>query len=74
MLLLRRRVRGGPIVCRGGNLGHARIVGTVDDWVCINLDAFGDQQPLYGLYVNPLESQGVSRIDDPGYTIAHGQY
>ena len=34
---------------------------TADDWVCINLDSFGDQQSLYGLYVNPLGIQGDSR-------------
>ena len=34
---------------------------TDDDWVCINLDSFGDQQSLYGLYVNPLGIQGDSR-------------
>lgn len=32
-----------------------------DDWVCINLDSFGDQQSLYALYVNPLGIQGDSR-------------
>ena len=25
-----------------------------DDWVCLNLDTFNDQQSLYALYVNPL--------------------
>ena len=33
-----------------------------DDWICINLDSFGDQQSLYGLYVNPLGIQGDSRF------------
>ncbi len=32
-----------------------------DDWVCINLDSFGDQQSLYGFYINPLGIQGDSR-------------
>jgi len=35
---------------------------TTDDWICINLDSFGDQQALYGLYVNPLGIQGDSRF------------
>jgi hypothetical protein len=32
-----------------------------DDWVCINLDSFNDQQALYGFYVNPLGIQMDSR-------------
>lgn len=32
-----------------------------DDWVCINLDTFGDSQALYAFYVNPLGIQGDSR-------------
>ena len=32
-----------------------------DDWICINLDSFNDQQSLYGLYVNPLGIQGDTR-------------
>jgi len=32
-----------------------------DDWVCINLDSFNDQQSLYAFYVNPLGIQGDSR-------------
>lgn len=32
-----------------------------DDWVCINLDSFGDQQSLYALYINPLGIQSDSR-------------
>lgn len=32
-----------------------------DDWVCINLDSFGDQQGLYAFYINPLGVQGDSR-------------
>ena len=35
-------------------------IGT-EDWICINLDTFGDQQSLYALYVNPLGVQGDSR-------------
>ncbi|MBN1271882.1 MAG: carbohydrate binding family 9 domain-containing protein [Candidatus Aminicenantes bacterium] len=31
-----------------------------DDWVCINLDSFNDQQSLYALYINPLGIQGDS--------------
>ena len=33
-----------------------------DDWICINLDSFDDQQALYGFYVNPLGIQGDSRF------------
>ncbi len=32
-----------------------------DDFVCINLDSFNDQQSLYALYVNPLGIQMDSR-------------
>jgi hypothetical protein len=32
-----------------------------DDWICVNLDTFGDQQGLYAFYVNPLGIQGDSR-------------
>jgi len=32
-----------------------------DDWICINLDSFGDQQSLYGFYVNPLGIQGDTK-------------
>ena len=32
-----------------------------DDWVCINLDTFGDQQGLTALYVNPQGIQSDSR-------------
>jgi hypothetical protein len=32
-----------------------------DDWVCINLDSFNDQQSLYALYINPLGIQTDSR-------------
>lgn len=34
---------------------------SADDWVCINLDSFGDRQSLYAFYVNPLGIQGDSR-------------
>jgi hypothetical protein len=33
-----------------------------DDWVCINLDSFNDQQALYAFYVNPLGIQMDSRF------------
>ena len=32
-----------------------------DDWVCLNLDSFNDQQGLYAFYVNPAGIQGDSR-------------
>ena len=32
-----------------------------DDWVCINLDSFADQQSLYAFYVNPNGIQMDSR-------------
>ncbi len=32
-----------------------------DDWVCINLDSFNDQQSLYAFYINPLGIQTDSR-------------
>jgi hypothetical protein len=32
-----------------------------DDWICINLDSFNDQQSLYAFYVNPLGIQSDSR-------------
>lgn len=42
-----------------------------DDWVCINLDSFNDQQSLYSLYINPLGVQGDTRFannnEDPGF-------
>ncbi len=34
-----------------------------DDWICLNLDTFDDQQSLYALYVNPLGIQGDSRFE-----------
>ena len=33
-----------------------------DDWVCINLDSFNDQQSLYGFYINPSGIQADSRF------------
>ena len=33
-----------------------------DDWVCINLDSFFDQQSLYAFYVNPAGIQMDSRF------------
>jgi hypothetical protein len=33
-----------------------------DDFVCLNLDSFNDQQSLYAFYVNPLGIQGDSRF------------
>ncbi len=33
-----------------------------DDWVCINLDSFNDQQSLYAFYVNPGGIQMDSRF------------
>jgi len=42
-----------------------------DDFVCINLDSFNDQQALYAFYVNPLGIQMDSRYangqEDPGF-------
>jgi len=34
-----------------------------DDWVCLNLDTFDDQQSLYALYVNPLGIQADSKFE-----------
>ncbi|MFH1195758.1 MAG: DUF5916 domain-containing protein [bacterium] len=34
---------------------------TSDDWVCINLDTFNDQQSLYAFYINPFGIQSDSR-------------
>jgi hypothetical protein len=33
-----------------------------DDWVCVNLDSFNDQQALYCFYVNPFGIQSDSRF------------
>ena len=42
-----------------------------DDWVCINLDSFGDQQSLYAFYINPLGIQRDTRLaagqEDAGF-------
>ncbi|MDE3245509.1 MAG: carbohydrate binding family 9 domain-containing protein, partial [Acidobacteriota bacterium] len=35
---------------------------TRDDFVCINLDTYGDHQSLYAFYVNPFGIQGDSRF------------
>ncbi len=37
-----------------------------DDFVCVNLDSFNDQQALYAFYVNPLGVQGDSRFAGNG--------
>ena len=41
-----------------------------DDWVCINLDSYYDQQSLYAFYINPFGIQGDTRYsngqEDPG--------
>jgi hypothetical protein len=34
-----------------------------DDWICINLDTFNDQQTLHVFYVNPRGIQGDSRFE-----------
>ncbi|OGF58864.1 MAG: hypothetical protein A2Y62_11025 [Candidatus Fischerbacteria bacterium RBG_13_37_8] len=34
-----------------------------DDWICVNLDSFNDQQSLYAIYVNPLGIQMDSRFE-----------
>jgi len=34
-----------------------------EDWICINLDTFNDQQSLYALYVNPLGIQADSKFE-----------
>jgi hypothetical protein len=40
-----------------------------DDFICVNLDSYNDQQSLYAFYVNPLGIQADSRfaanIEDP---------
>ena len=33
-----------------------------DDWVCINLDSFNDQQGLYAFYINPAGIQAESKF------------
>ncbi len=37
---------------------------TADDWICLNLDTFNDQQSLYAFYVNPLGIQADSRFEE----------
>lgn len=41
-----------------------------DDWICINLDSFNDQQALYGFYVNPagiqMDTRFASGAEDDG--------
>ncbi len=34
-----------------------------DDWVCVNLDSFNDQQSLYTLYCNPMGVQGDAKAE-----------
>jgi len=41
----------------------ARDTINADDWICLNLDTFNDQQSLYGFYVNPLGIQADSRFE-----------
>lgn len=42
-----------------------------DDWICLNLDTFNDQQSLYALYTNPAGIQMDSRAigDDEDFSI-----
>ena len=42
-----------------------------DDWICLNLDTFNDQQSLYAFYVNPLGIQADSKFEgnQEDYTI-----
>lgn len=35
-----------------------------DDWICLNIDTFNDQQSLYAFYVNPLGIQADSRYEE----------
>lgn len=41
-----------------------------DDWICLNIDTFNDQQALYAFYVNPLgiqmDSRGTNTAEDVG--------
>ena len=41
-----------------------------DDWICINLDTYNDQQAIYALYVNPagiqMDSRATSNSEDIG--------
>jgi len=41
----------------------ARDTINADDWICLNLDTFNDQQSLYALYVNPLGIQADSKFE-----------
>ncbi|UCE39859.1 MAG: carbohydrate binding family 9 domain-containing protein [Candidatus Aminicenantes bacterium] len=34
-----------------------------DDWVCVNLDSFNDQQSLYTIYCNPMGVQGDAKAE-----------
>ncbi len=40
-----------------------------DDWICINLDTFNDQQGLYAFYTNPrgiqMDSRAIGDNEDP---------
>ena len=41
-----------------------------DDWICLNIDTFNDQQSLFAFYVNPLgiqmDSRGTNSTEDMG--------
>jgi hypothetical protein len=41
-----------------------------DDWICLNIDTFNDQQSLFAFYVNPLgiqmDSRGTNTNEDMG--------
>ena len=41
-----------------------------DDWICLNIDTFDDQQSLFAFYVNPLgiqmDSRGTNTTEDMG--------
>ena len=34
-----------------------------DDWICLNIDTFNDQQSFYAFYVNPLGIQADSKFE-----------
>ena len=42
-----------------------------DDWICLNIDTFNDQQSFYAFYVNPLGIQADSKFEanQEDYTI-----
>ncbi len=42
----------------------ARDLISPDDWICLNIDTFNDQQSLYAFYVNPLGIQADSRYEE----------